>query len=102
LVRLKELAQVVCLFVCFVCLFGLKNFCSEDENLVLDKFLILFVSIILSFWELLDIFPWYLFSGLFLQVVGRYQQQKQEQSLDLSKLKKVLGLNCGFKLGFKV
>jgi hypothetical protein len=47
------------------------------------------VSIILSFWELLDIFPWYLFSGFFLQVVGRYQQQEQEQSLDLSKLKKV-------------
>ncbi len=46
------------------------------------------MSIILSFWELLDIFPSYLFSGLFLQVVGRYRQQKQEQSLDLSKLKK--------------
>jgi hypothetical protein len=26
------------LFVCLLCLFGLKSFCSEDENLVLDKF----------------------------------------------------------------
>ncbi len=39
---------------------------------------------VLSFWELLDIFAWYIFSWFVLQVVGRYQ----EQELDWGKLKK--------------
>jgi hypothetical protein len=39
---------------------------------------------VLSFWELLIVFAWYIFEGFVLQVVGRYR----EQELDWGKLKK--------------